>query len=145
MTFSSALKKQLLILIVLGCTAFNFFHNWQKMGHEASMYWSYHKYITPGWWTVPLKPYLAKVQVAGYYNDRYDPELPLPQPALSLGWQLSQYSLSPTLLDWDHCFDRDYVLFDCSHPGCELALAKKHGLSLVASLGARLVLMKRGK
>jgi hypothetical protein len=98
--------------------------------------------LPPGYRVQPLKAYLSHAPIAGYYTDSYNADYWINSDEAK-DLQRSQYALSPTLLDPEHCFDHDLVVFECHKPGCFNLPMKQHGYETVYSLNDRTVLARR--
>lgn len=98
--------------------------------------------LPPGYHIQSLKTLLNKVRIAGYYTDLYDGNYWVnPQAAVYL--QRSQYALSPTILDIEHCFKYEYIVFDCNKPGCFRVPIKHNGYEMIYSLNDLIAIAKR--
>ncbi|MBF0505133.1 MAG: hypothetical protein HQL14_08555 [Candidatus Omnitrophica bacterium] len=98
--------------------------------------------LPPGYRLQPLRDFLRAVPIAGYYTDSYQGNY-WENPKTTLYLQGAQYALSPTLLDIEHCFKYDYVLFDCHQPECFVLPMKKNGYQIIYALNDRIVLAHR--
>lgn len=68
----------------------------------------------PGEPFAPLRPFLAHIPMAGYYTDQSSSNPGMDAGIMGL-FQQAQYTLSPTLLDFFHGLDYEYIIFYCSN------------------------------
>lgn len=136
-------SRELFITVVVAVLIVNNFIFQLSFIPKMTLRWpAEFRILPPGYRVLSLKDHLKGVRIAGYYTDSYDGQYWL-NSDMVVGLQRSQYALSPTVLDIEHCFDHDYVVFECKKPGCFRQIMKQQGYETIDALNDYIILARR--
>ena len=91
---------------------------------------------------LPLLPALKHVAMAGFYSEAYSPQF-WTTSIQSRRYQQAQSALTPTLLDAENSLNYDYVLFDCTHPGCAESIMRTNKLERIIQINPNVLLARK--
>ncbi len=96
----------------------------------------------PGDRFTSLRQYLRNVRRAGFYTDKISAN-PALDVAIMHDYQEAKFSLSPTILDYFHNLNYEFVVLSCSDNKSLQATTAQLNMAVVANLGNGIALGRR--
>ena len=135
-------SQNLFIGIIVILTVLNTFNGLKYTVDRFKSLLTAHVFFPPGYPYLPLKPYLSNVKMAGFYTDWESPQ-PAIDPVTMGQFQSAQYVLSPTLLDYFHALNHEFIIFYCTKPETEEITVTKIGAIPLVRLANGILLLKK--